>query len=165
MDNFITLGWEEYATLGKHYPGGWTSDAIYCVKRAYDLKSEDFLVSLLAHEGRHFADNKLFPKLTSADLEYRAKFTELSIAKKTIYQLIDFFIDNANYESDNGHNIADYCVIRDLSKELFNVEFEKDKVKWHKINVLTINKIAYKLLQKNTKELKVIGRNVEKLIK
>jgi hypothetical protein len=165
MDNFITLGWEEYATLGKYYPGGWTSDAIYCVKSAYDLKSEDFLVSLLAHEGRHYADKKLFPKLISADLEYRAKLTELSIAKKTIYNLLDFFVDNANYESDNGHNVADFCIIRDLSNELFNIEFEKDKMKWHKVNVQTINKVAYKLLQKNTKALQTMGINVEKLIK
>ncbi len=26
MDDFITLGWEEYATLGKLYPGGWATD-------------------------------------------------------------------------------------------------------------------------------------------
>jgi hypothetical protein len=69
MDDFITLGWEEYATLGRYYPGGWTTTKeLYCVKSAYDLKSEKFLVSYLAHESRHFADYKLFPKLTSADL-------------------------------------------------------------------------------------------------
>jgi hypothetical protein len=166
MDDFITLGWEEYATLGKYYPGGWaTSEALYCVKGAYDLTSEHFLVSYLAHESRHFADYKLFPKLTSADLEYRAKLTELSLAKQTLYKLIDFFIDNGNYNSDNGHSIANYCVIRDLTISIFKTEFEKDKSKWHKIDPQKINRIAYKLLLANTKVLKLKGKNVEKYIK
>ena len=58
MDDFITLGWEEYATLGKLYPAGWaTKEALYCVRKAYDLSSERFLISYLAHEGRHFEDS------------------------------------------------------------------------------------------------------------
>lgn len=76
MDNFISLGWEDYATLGKHYPGGWTThDAIFAVKKAYDVNSEKFLVGLLAHEGRHFADYAEFPQLASANLEYRANWS------------------------------------------------------------------------------------------
>lgn len=132
MSDFITLGWEDYATLGRFYPGGWATDkSLYCVAKAYDLNSEDFLVSYLAHEGRHFKDYKSFPKLkNSADLEYRAKLTELSLAKKTLYKLIEFFIINANDESTSGHQIANYCVIRDLSKELFKNNFEKNIEKW-----------------------------------
>jgi hypothetical protein len=64
MTDFITLGWLEYATMDRHYPGGWaTKKALYCVKKAYDLNSEDFLISYLGHESRHFADYKLFPNL------------------------------------------------------------------------------------------------------
>ena len=89
IDKFITLGWEQYATLGRHYPRGWaTSDALYCFADAYDLKSENFLISFINHEGRHFADYKLFPKLKgigAADLEYRAKLTELSLLTKELY--------------------------------------------------------------------------------
>jgi len=166
MDDFITLGWEEYTTLGKNYPGGWaTKDALYCVKKAYDLNSEHFLISYLAHESRHFADYKLFPKLTSADLEYRAKLTELSLAKKTIYELIQFFISNANYDSNNGHSVANFCVIKDLSKLVFGVEFEKDIVKWKSVSRKKINKAAYKILQSNTKALQLKGTYVEKFIK
>ena len=166
MDNFITLGWEEYATLGIYYPGGWAkTDALYCVQKAYDLNSESFLISYLAHESRHFADYKLFPKLTSADLEYRAKLTELSMAKKTLYELIEFFINNANYDSDNGHSIANFCVIRDLSKSIFGVEFEKGISKWKTVNRNRINKTAYKILQANTKSMQLIGSNLEKYIK
>ncbi|MEP6677574.1 MAG: hypothetical protein ABJA78_20605 [Ferruginibacter sp.] len=166
MNDFITLGWEEYATLGRYYPGGWaTSGALYCVRSAYDLKSENFLVSYLAHESRHFADYKLFPKLTSADLEYRAKLVELSLAKQSLYGLVNFFIDNANYDSDNGHSVADYCVIRDLSRAIFKTEFEKDKTRWSKIGSKKINAAADKILQVNTKELMLKGKEVEKYIK
>jgi hypothetical protein len=166
MDNFVTLGWEEYATLQKYYPGGWaTTDALYCVQKGYDLNSEDFLISYLAHESRHFADYKIFPKLTSPDLEYRAKLTELSMAQKTLYQLIKFFINNANYESDNGHPIANYCVIKDLSKALFKLEFENDINKWKNINIKKINKTAYKILQSNTKALQLKGSDIQKFIK
>jgi hypothetical protein len=166
MDSFITLGWEDYATLGKHYPGGWsTKDALFCVKKAYKLDSEEFLISYLGHEGRHFGDLNAYPKMKSPDLEYRAKLTELSLARKTLYELIGDFIDNANYDSQNGHSIADYCVIRDLSKRLFHVEFEKDINKWNKISVARINKSAYKILQANTKLLNSKDPNIQKSIK
>ena len=166
MDSFISLGWEEYATLGKRYPGGWsTKDALFCVKKAYNIESENFLISYLGHEGRHFMDLNAYPKMKSADLEYRAKLTELSLARETLYKLISDFIDNANYDSKNGHSIADYCVIRDLSKRLFHVEFEKDITKWNKISSARINKFAYKILQSNTKLLKSKGPNINKSIK
>jgi hypothetical protein len=166
MQDFITLGWEEYATLGKYYPGGWTTtEALYCVASAYDLNSEAFNVRYLAHEGRHYADYKLFPKLTSADLEYRAKLTELSLAKSSIPSLIQFFINNANYDSDNGHSVANYCVIRDLSKALFNVDFERSKAKWTSVSTRKINKTALKLLTENTETLRSLSPDIEAFIK
>ncbi len=166
MDKFVTLGWEEYATLDKLHPGGWaTTEALYCVKKAYDLKSETFLISYLAHEGRHFSDYKLFPALTTADLEYRAKLTELSMANETLFTLINFFIVNANYESDNGHQVANYCAIRDLSKIIFKTEIEKDLAKWKALDVESIHAAATEALNKNTADLKKAGKKVEKFIK
>lgn len=166
MDGFVTLGWEEYATFGISYPGGWAdSTGLYCVKSAYDLQSENFLVSYLAHEGRHYKDYKLFPVLSGADLEYRAKLTELSLANKSIYDLLKFFINNANYESSNSHSVANYCAIRDLSRELFSADFEKDIEKWKTAGVDAINQAAYKILSGNTEALKKLGRNVKEYIK
>jgi hypothetical protein len=166
MTDFITLGWEEYATLGTYYPGGWTTKkALFCVKSAYDLNSESFLISYLAHEGRHFKDYILFPKLkNSADLEYRAKLTELSLAKKTLFELIEFFINNANINSDNGHQVADFCVIRDISKFFFKTDFEKDISKWKSLKPEQINKVAYKVLKENTKQLMKKAKTVERYI-
>ncbi|MDD5362088.1 MAG: hypothetical protein PHN88_08140 [Ignavibacteria bacterium] len=166
MDKFVTLGWEEYATFGMLYPGGWANDkALYCVRSAYDLQSENFLVSYLAHEGRHYQDYKLFPKLSGADLEYRAKLTELSLAKTSLFGLIKFFITNANYSSDNSHQIANFCVIRDLSKELFASDFENDIAKWENTGAEKINDAAFKILKENTAELTKIGKDAEKFIK
>lgn len=166
MDDFITLGWEEYATLGKLYPGGWaTKESLFCVKKAYDTESENFKISYLAHESRHFADYKLFPKLKSTDLEYRAKLTELSLLKNNLYNVIAFFISNSNYDSDNGHSVANYCVIRDLSEKLFGSANEIDINKWKEVSIDKINESAYQILQENTIALKKIGDGVEKFIK
>lgn len=169
MDDFITLGWSEYATLGRYYPAGWaTKEALFCVKKAYDLKSETFRVSYIGHEGRHFADYKLFPHLKgvgSADLEYRGKLTELALySQDGLYKRLQFFINNGNYDSENGHSIAAYCVIRDLSRYLFHKDYEKDLEKWKTIPSKKINKAASKILKDNTKSLEKIP-NVENFIK
>jgi hypothetical protein len=169
MDDFITLGWSEYATLGRYYPAGWaTHEALFCVKKAYDLKSETFRVSYIGHEGRHFADYKLFPKLKgvgSADLEYRAKLTEIALySEEGLFKRLQFFINNGNYESPNGHSIAAYCVVRDLSKSLFNNDFEKDLDKWKTIPAKKINEAASQILKDNTESLEKIP-NVENFIK
>ncbi|MCC9064583.1 hypothetical protein [Flavobacterium piscisymbiosum] len=169
MDDFVTLGWSEYATLGRYYPAGWaTKEALFCVKKAYDLKSENFRVSYIGHEGRHFADYKLFPNLKgvgSADLEYRGKLTELSLySQDGLYKRLQFFINNGNYDSENGHSIAAFCVIRDLSRLLFDNDYEKDIDKWKTIPSKKINEAATKILSENTKSLQKIP-NVEKFIK
>jgi hypothetical protein len=105
----------------------------------------------------------LFLNLGSADLEYRGKLVELAMAKTTLYDLIEFFITNANYNSDNGHSFANYCVIRDISKILFKKDFEKDVAKWKTVSIKKINKTAYKVLTANTKALKKTP-NVERFI-
>jgi len=154
MDSFVTLGWEEYATLGRHYPGGWTTkESLFCVTRAYDLSSEEFLISYLAHEGRHFGDYKLFPNLKSSDLEYRAKLTELALAKTTLQETISFFINNSNSQSSNAHSKANYNVIKDMSTLLFKRGFEYDTSKWTKLSEKKIHKAAQKLLKKDTRRL------------
>ena len=154
MDGFITLGWEEYATMGVYYPGGWTTDkSLFCVKKAYNLNSEDFKISYLAHEGRHFADKTLFAGLSDADLEYRAKLTEISLANKTIFSLLNFFIKNANRESQNAHSFADYQLINSLSQKIFSTEFVHDLERWKKLNPAQINSAALQILNDDTQRL------------
>jgi hypothetical protein len=165
MEDFVSLGWMEYATFGYQYPGGWaTKEALYCVKQAYDVNSESFKISYLKHEARHFADYKLFPKLSSADLEYRAKLTELIFLKKNLYNIVNYFIDNANEKSGNSHLIAHYYLIGHLSKSLFRNGFENDINNWKKIPVKKINRESKKLLKRNTRQLQKLGADVEYFI-
>ena len=165
MTEFISLGWMEYATLGKHYPGGWaTSDCLFCVKKDYDLSSESFKVSYLVHEAQHFYDYKLFPKLTQPDLEYRAKLAELSYANETLYKLINSFIKYAEHNRQYAHSYAYYCVVRDLSKAIFGTDFEIDTEKWKSIDKDLINKTSKVILLKNTEILKEKGRDIKEYI-
>lgn len=165
MDDIVTMGWEEYATFGTYYPGGWsTSTELHCVKSTYQLDSEKFKVSYLAHEGQHFSDQNSFKYLEQTDLEYRAKLTELSFAKETLYNLISFFVSNSKNAKQNAHSFANYCLIRDLSKKLFNKEYESDLEAWKKLTVDQINNAAVKLLKEHTKLLKKQPKDVKSLI-
>jgi hypothetical protein len=98
------------------------------------------------------------------DLEYRAKLTELTYADKSIYSLIESFINNGRYDKDNAHPFADYCLIRDLSKIIFHIDFEKDPMKWKQIPKADINKAARELFLQNTVQLKGAGKSMTGLI-
>lgn len=166
MDDFISLGWEEYATLGKYYPGGWaTPEALFCVRKGYDLSSENYMVSYLSHEGQHFVDYKQFPKLSSNDLEYRAKLIELYLGNTELYEIIKFFIDNAKYDKTNSHPYADYCVIRDMSRSVFHADFENDINKWKQVSKEDIHAAAKNIFILNTDNLKKMGKGVKEYIK
>lgn len=165
LEDFISLGWGRYATLDKNI-GGWADEeALYCVTESYDIESDEFKIHYLAHEGRHFEDYKIFPNLSGYDLEYRAKLTELSLAQETIFPLIEDFISSANYDDDNQHPVANYVVIKKLSKKLFNSEFEDDIEKWKALDIAVINETAYTLLIENTEELHNEGDDIEFYIK
>lgn len=160
MNDVVTMGWEDYATLGKYYPGGWATDKeLFCVGTAYDTASESFKVSYLQHEGQHFSDYKVFPNLSGPDLEYRAKLVELTYAKESLYNLIKFFLVNSKNDRDNPHAFGAFCLTRDLSKKLFadNIETEMDIEKWKTIPVEKINAAAKELLIANTKLMNEFG--------
>lgn len=158
MDSVISNGWEGYATAETYFPGGWaTNEALFCHHDSYDLASEQFSISYLKHEGKHFADYKRFPKLESNDLEYRAKLVELGSATTTLYDLIRFFIRNSAYDANNAHAYANFCLIRDLSRVLFHSEREEDPAAWKRLPVETIQHAATELLLKNTRDLENAG--------
>jgi len=166
LEDFVTKGWGNYATINQSI-GGWaTDDALYCVKESYDIESVWFTVHYLAHEGKHFSDYKIFPKLSGFDLEFRAKLAELSLARETVYPLIKRFIGSANYDdSDNQHPVANYFVIKGLSKKIFDSESVTDMTLWETIDVDIINNAAYALLKENTIALHNEGPEVENFIK
>jgi len=153
MFGFRSLGWEEFATLGRAYPGGWaTSDKLFCVREAYNINSESFLISYLCHEGRHFKDFKLYPGLDSKTLEYRAKLTELALLKVDLFKILGSFI---SYSAKDGlpHAAASYQVISDLSQKLFGETFVNDIERWRSKSVAEINSSAAEILNINTNAL------------
>jgi hypothetical protein len=155
MENFITNGWQAYATADKIHPGGWAGDkSIYCIKESYDLTSEKFLLSFLSHEGRHLKDYHDFPGLSSPDLEYRAKLTELSMVDFTLNEVINSFIFNSNKDSKDGHQLSNYYVIRDLSREIFHKDFESDMEKWKAVDKKIVRETSYQILQGNNSFLR-----------
>jgi len=158
MDDFLSIGWTEYATLGKYHAGGWANPrALYCVKKSYDLSGEAFRVSYLTHEAQHFSDYKNFPLLEQADLEYRAKLAELHAAEETSMSLLKIFIQNAKHDRSYAHPFANYHVIRDLSREIFNEEFIDDPEKWKNLAVERIQQASYDLLTRHTRALHSAG--------
>jgi hypothetical protein len=158
MDDFLSIGWTEYATLGKYHAGGWANPkALYCVKKSYDLSGEAFRGSFLTHEAQHFSDYKNFPQLEQADLEYRAKLAELHAAEETSKSLLEKFILNAKHDRSYAHPFANYHVIRDLSREIFNEEFVENPEKWETIPVERIQNASHDLLKRHTQALRAAG--------
>lgn len=151
MDDFVVLGWAAYATFEKLHVGGWVEESsIHCVVSKYDLDSENFHVSFLAHEARHFADRRNYPNLLSLDLEYRAKLTELVLANETMESLLKRFFLEQKDNPENPHSYASYLMMKALSSNLgktLNLEsipsIDKD----------SIRKYADELLKTHTSQL------------
>lgn len=150
IENYHLNGYDNYASLGDSKVGGWAvkeSATLYCNKSDYDLNSEKFKVSYLKHESLHFTDLNEYPNLSSADFEYRSKVIELMYCtEKTIYERIIQFLNGANSADRNhSHPYANYILIKNLSKIIFDSEYESDYTKWENISVETINNAASSL--------------------
>lgn len=151
MEDFLSLGWMDYARLGERYPGGWaTKEALYCVTKGYDQSSEKFKIIYLKHEGQHFYDYKHFPKLESADLEYRAKLIEMVFCEEELYNRLAYFLKNAKDDPRNAHPHANYRLISNMSKEIFGNSYEPDHEKWQNIPAEQLHETARKLYKENT---------------
>ncbi|HUL57036.1 MAG TPA: hypothetical protein VLT60_08555 [Usitatibacter sp.] len=108
LDRFASAGWAGYATCGVAQTGGWAKpDALYAVRSSYDLDSENFRVSYLAHEGQHFSDYGRYPALEQPELEYRAKLTEIALSKDTTAELLERFASQGGTSRDSPHAFAD----------------------------------------------------------
>jgi hypothetical protein len=119
LSGFVSSGWSHYGLCGRGGAGGWVGeDAIYAVASKYDLNSEEYRVSLLAHESQHFADLQQFPKLPSWHLEYRAKLTELWAAEETRTKLLQKFAQSQSDDMDSPHTYANKRLIISLRKQL-----------------------------------------------
>ncbi|MFT5183468.1 MAG: hypothetical protein ACI84C_000594, partial [Flavobacteriales bacterium] len=168
IENYHLFGYDNYGTFGAAQIGGWSlkeSATLYCNRCQYDLNSESFEISYLKHESIHFVDLNEYPNLSSADLEYRAKVIELSYCtEKTIHDLVGKFLNGAN-SSDRSHShpYANYILISNLSRLLFDAEFESDFSKWKEIPVEKINNAAEVLYKRSEGDL-LKDKNVFEII-
>jgi hypothetical protein len=159
LDDFASLGWAGYATCGRAHSGGWaTQDSLYALRSSYDLESENFRVSYLAHEGRHFSDYKEFPKLEQPELEYRGKLTEIAVSKETTYDLAVGFALRNGRDRAVPHHFANYCVARDLGRAVFGAnDLVADEARWKAVPAEKLRSAAARLLKENSAMLKKRG--------
>lgn len=116
LKGFVFRSWMDYLTFGRYGTGGWASPdgTINCVEQAYDFESERFLVSLLKHEAQHTVDMKRFPKITPAELEYRAKLVELHYSRDL--SLLQRFLSTADKSKTNdAHAVAAVRIKREFA--------------------------------------------------
>lgn len=119
LQGFVSLGWLGWASCDRHGTGGWATDTgMMVVAPSWDLDSEAYRVSLLAHEAQHFSDYGRYPKLASPDLEYRAKLVELILADTTQRKLLEHFEQRAAPDRSRPHAFANHHVVRELKARL-----------------------------------------------
>lgn len=143
LKGFVFRSWMDYLTFGRYGTGGWASPdgTINCVEQAYDFESERFLVSLLKHEAQHAMDMKRFPKITPAELEYRAKLVELHYSGD-LGLLQKFLLEADESRTGDSHAAASARIRREFAGT-------------DQANLPSIQARARELLYAHTKELEV----------
>ncbi len=157
MTGILSLGWKEFATLGLVSTTGWVEGTrLYCVEEAYDRDTENFRISYLKHESRHLADFERFPGLPSAELEYRAKLTELAFASTSLPGLLDDFTVKSSPSPESPHTFANYRVTRDMYRSMHDAPLPVSGDPWQGVDISTVNKTARILLRQNTESLESV---------
>lgn len=151
LDGFASYGWGAWGTCNAAHTGGWTTaEGLFVVAPSWDLASEDYRVSLLAHEGQHFADNTRFPALAQTDLEYRAKLVELSLARASQHTLLAGFAASGKRDRELPHPFAEWWVMRRLAERLRGED-------WHAWNEDAVRAAARAELAAHTQALEKAG--------
>lgn len=151
MEDFVSLGWKEYASLGLATTTGWVENGrLYCVAWAYDTNSENFRVSYLKHEARHLADLTRYPEMNTTELEYRAKLTELAFAHNSLRRILDDFTSKAADNPSSPHAMANYRIVHDMHELLFGLPFAGTIDAWRLASTAQVNQAARSLLTDNT---------------
>jgi hypothetical protein len=158
LSDIFSMGWKDYATFGLAFTTGWVEDGrLYCVDWAYDRQSEKFEISYLKHESRHLADFRNFPDLSSADLEYRAKLTELAFSSKTTTQLLNDFTRKSARNPAAPHAYANDRVTRDIYRKIHDAPMPDSVDPWAQVATAKINRAARSLLEADTLRLRSGG--------
>ena len=147
VDDMVSAGWLDYASLGLSASSGWTDGTVlYTPTWAYDTKSEAFHVSYLVHEAQHLQDLESFPALSSDELEYRAKLAELATSHKTTRLLLERFSKSTHTIARSPHERANKRVIEDMRKAVCAARYCNNDNSWFQASHYTINRAANRLL-------------------
>lgn len=120
-DDFVARGWSAYARCDRSSNAGWaTRDRLYVVAPAFahGMDNDGFRTSLLGHETQHFADLTRFPKLTSWELEYRAKLAEIWLSRDSTAWLLGKFHRDQCDDKEVPHLFANRRVMDALHAQL-----------------------------------------------
>jgi hypothetical protein len=121
LDDFLTKGWSAYARCDRGSNGGWAdNERLYAVMPAFKsgVDDEGFRASLLGHESQHFADLARFSDLQPWELEYRAKFAELWMARESLRDLLVKFSRTQGDDPESPHTFANKRVLHALRVKL-----------------------------------------------
>ena len=151
MYDFISRSWLDFISFGQMGTGGWIGEdgTLYCVRDSYDIKSIEFTISFLKHEAQHAYDKRIYPNISSIDLEYRAKLVEL------IYWPNDELIKSILTEADksnpnNSHAVAAFRIIEKLSDKIFRNQFINNVYAWND-RVDDVKKYALELYNESSR--------------
>jgi hypothetical protein len=154
LTDFLSQGWKEYAALGLATTTGWVDgNTLYCVEFAYAPETEAFEVSFLKHETRHLSDFERFPGLSSEELEYRAKLTELAFASSTLRRVPEDFAAKGEANPESPHAAANWWVVWDVYRALYGKEYDGVDGAWMTVDVGRVNRVARRLLEVNTRKV------------
>jgi len=134
LKGFNSRSWMAYISFGKIGAGGWASEGgvLNCVwKGERRLKKSIFQVDFLKHEAQHAYDYEHFENMSAVDLEYRAKLVQLIYAVN-MESFKTFMLEASKDDPENCHSYASYLLIKNLSKKIFDTDFQSDMKKWKK---------------------------------
>lgn len=137
LKGFVFRSWMDYLTFGRFGTRGWASPdgTINCIEQAYDFESESFRVCLLKHEAQHSVDMKRFPKITPAELEYRAKLVEL-IYSSDLGLLQKFLSEADERKTNDSHAVASAKIKLEFAK---TDTTELSRIQTHALDLLHTN--------------------------
>ncbi|MGH8178333.1 MAG: hypothetical protein ACREV5_18910 [Steroidobacter sp.] len=162
LDDFVALGWSAYARCDRGSNGGWVGDdRIYAVMPAFadDLDGDAFRASLLGHEAQHFADGARFPGLEAWELEYRAKLTELWMARQSLPKLLTRLAGSQSDDKQSPHTFANKRVLNDLRTRLQAQGITPSQADLSDVPADALHKAAREQLLEDSEERQAAVRN------
>lgn len=150
----LVQGWQHYASLDLLGTSGWaTTQGLFCLCWSYELDSAAFQVNWMKHETRHSVDLKEFPGIPEAQLEYRAKLTELAFSGPEVSALLRQFSNSGEADSIPAHAAANYRVTRDVYRQIFQMDLPANLDPWQQLGPDRVAPAARILLQQDSQRL------------